>query len=249
MSDHDTINYFERIELQDPADVVIQQIKDLISSGKLKSGDKLPSEQKLEERFGISRGPIRRALKRLDAYGIVKTIPQSGTYVAGIGVDALGGLLSNILELEEKDYESLVDARYALEIYAVELAANRISTEEIRELESVHNDFQQQVKRGISSLDEDLVFHIKIAELTRNPILKALISLLASDVIRLNHEFEEHIGPRKFLQRRAMAVEEHKNILDAMKAKDADKAVQAMKEHYRKSREFRENIRVTQQES
>ncbi len=244
----DPIEYFEKIELQDPADVVIQQVKELISTKKLNPGDKLPSEQKLEERFGISRAVIRRALKRLDAYGIVKTVPQSGTYIAGLGVEALGGLLSNILELEEKDYESLVDTRYALEIYAVELAANNISDEEIQELESVHKDFAQQVKRGTGSLDEDLVFHINIAEYSKNPILKALISLLASDVIQLNREFEEHLGPKKFLQRRVMAVQEHENILEALKTKDPVKAVHAMKVHYNKSKAFREEVRKTELE-
>ena len=212
----DPLNYFEPIELQDPADVIIQQIKELISSGKLKPGDRLPSEQKLEERFGVSRAIIRRALKRLDAYGIVKTIPQSGTYVAGLGVDALAGMFANILELEEKDYESLVATRYALEIYAVELAATDISEKGIQELESVHKDFSQQVKQGVTSLDEDLVFHIKIAEYSKNSVLKALITLLASDVIKLNRELEEHLGREKFLERRVMAVQEHGKILEAM---------------------------------
>ncbi|MCP4397887.1 MAG: FadR family transcriptional regulator, partial [bacterium] len=242
------LKYFEKIELQDPADRVIQQIKDLISSGKLQSGDKLPSEQKLEQRFGISRAIIRRALKRLDAYGIVKTVPQSGTYVAGLGVDALAGLLANILELEEKDYEALVDTRYALESYAVELAATVISEKGIQELESVHKDFSQQVKRGVVSLDEDLVFHIKIAEYSKNSILKALITLLASDVIKLNRELEEHLGKEKFLERRVMAVQEHKNILEAIEAGNPEEAVQAMKEHYSRSKAFRENARAIMQE-
>jgi GntR family transcriptional repressor for pyruvate dehydrogenase complex len=239
----DPLNYFERIELQDPADVIIQQIKDLISSGKLKPGDRLPSEQKLEERFGVSRAIIRRALKRLDAYGIVKTVPQSGTYVAGLGVDALAGMLANILELEEKDYESLVATRYALEIFAVELAATDISDKGIQELETVHNDFSQQVKRGVLSLDEDLVFHIKIAEYTKNSVLKALITLLASDLIKLNRELEEHLGKEKFLERRVMAVQEHENILNAIKTRDPEKAVQAMKAHYSKSQAFIDHVR------
>ena len=245
MSSTDPLKYFEKIELQDPADAVIQQIKELISSGRLKPGDRLPSEQKLEERFGISRAIIRRALKRLDAYGIVKTVPQSGTYVAGLGVEALGGLLSNILELEEKDYESLVDTRYALETYAVELATINISPKGLQELEAVHKDFSQQVKRGVVSLDEDLVFHIKIAEYTKNPVLKALISLLAADVIQLNREFEEHLGREKFLERRVSAVQEHGRILAAIKAKDPAKAVEAMKSHYSTSKAFREEVRKT----
>ena len=244
----DPLNYFEPIELQDPADVIIQQIKELISSGKLKPGDRLPSEQKLEERFGVSRAIIRRALKRLDAYGIVKTIPQSGTYVAGLGVDALAGMFANILELEEKDYESLVATRYALEIYAVELAATDISEKGIQELESVHKDLSQQVKRGVTSLDEDLVFHIKIAEYSKNSVLKALITLLASDVIKLNRELEEHLGREKFLERRVMAVQEHGKILEAIKAREPEKAVQAMKEHYNRSKAFREHAREAMQE-
>ena len=239
----DPLNYFEPIELQDPADVIIQQIKELISSGKLKPGDRLPSEQKLEERFGVSRAIIRRALKRLDAYGIVKTVPQSGTYVAGLGVDALAGMLANILELEEKDYESLVATRYALEIYAVELTATDISDKGIQELETVHKDFSQQVKRGVLSLDEDLVFHIKIAEYTKNSVLKALITLLASDLIKLNRELEEHLGREKFLERRVMAVEEHEKILEAIKAREPEQAVQAMKAHYSKSQAFIEHVR------
>jgi hypothetical protein len=94
MDHNDALNYFERIELQDPADIAVQQLKGLIRSKKLTPGEKLPSEQKLEERMGISRSAIRRALKILNAYGFVKTIPQSGTYVADLGVNGLGGMLS-----------------------------------------------------------------------------------------------------------------------------------------------------------
>jgi GntR family transcriptional repressor for pyruvate dehydrogenase complex len=238
------IDYFERIELQDPADLVVQQIKELIASTKLQPGDKLPSEQKLEEKFGISRSAVRRALKILNAYGFVKTIPQSGTYVAGINVNALGGLLSGILQLEEKDFESLVNTRYILEVYAVELAAKNASDEELQELESAHRDFCQQIEQGFLSFDEDLVFHIKIAECSKNPVLKALITLLASDDLGLHKEFEKHVEKRRILERRMNALEEHGKILEAIKAKDPGKAAEAIKEHYRRSKTFREKVRA-----
>jgi len=79
----------EKVELPDPVDLVIQQIKDLIHAGILKPGDRLPSEKSIEQKLQIPRGPINKALRRLETYGILKTIPQSGTYVASIGVDAL----------------------------------------------------------------------------------------------------------------------------------------------------------------
>lgn len=243
MAQQSPLDYFARIELQDPADLVVQQIKDLISSKVLKPGDKLPSEQKLEEKFGISRSAIRRALKILSAYGYVKTIPQSGTYVADMGISALGGLLSNILQLEDQDVESLRETRYVLEAHAVELAAKNASDEDLRELESVHQDFYQQIGQGFTSFDEDLVFHIKIAECTRNPVLKALITLLASDDLRLQKEFEEHVGKTKILERRKDAVKEHSRILEAVLARDSAQAVQAMQDHYRRGKMFRERER------
>lgn len=237
------LDYFERIELQDPADLVVQQIKGLISSKRLKPGDKLPSEQKLEERFGIPRSAIRRSLKILNAYGYVKTIPQSGTYVADMGVNALGGLLTNILQLEEQDLESLVETRYVLEAYAVELATHKATAEDLEELASVHQDFCQQIEQGFTSFDEDLVFHIKIAECTKNPVLKALVTLLASDDLRLHKEFETHVEKAKIATRREHALEEHAKILTALQAKEPTQAVQAMREHYQKSRMFRERER------
>lgn len=240
MAKHDPLEYFERIQLQDPADIVVQQIKDLISSHKLQPGDKLPSEQNLEEKLGIPRSAIRRALKILNAYGYVKTIPQSGTYVAGIGINALGGLLSNILQLEEKDLEALVATRYVLESYAVDLAAKRITDAEIQELEGVHQDFCQQIGQGFLSFDEDLVFHIKIAECSKNPVLKALVTLLASDDLKLHKEFEQHVEKSRILERRMDALEEHQKILEAIKTKDSGKAIQAMREHYTRSKAFRE---------
>jgi GntR family transcriptional repressor for pyruvate dehydrogenase complex len=243
MAQQSPIDYFARIELQDPADLVVQQIKDLISSKVLKPGDKLPSEQKLEEKFGISRSAVRQALKILSAYGYVKTIPQSGTYVSDMGINVLGGLLSNILQLEEQDFESLVEIRYVLEAYAVELAAKNASDEVLRELEGVHQDFCQQIEQGFTSFDEDLIFHIKIAECTRNPVLKALITLLASDDLRLQKEFEGHVGKEKILERRKGAVEEHGKILEAVLARKSVQAVQAMQEHYQKSKVFREQER------
>ncbi len=246
MPQRNPIDYFERIELQDPADIVVQQIKELIADNTLQPGDKLPSEQKLEEKLGISRSAIRRALKILNAYGFVKTVPQSGTYVSGIGVNALGGLLSNVLQLQEKDFESLVEIRYVLETYAVELAASNSSESQFQELESAHEDFCQQIENGFTSFDEDLVFHIKIAECTKNPVLKSLITLLASDDLGLHKKFEKHVEKDKILERRKKAVEEHGRILTAIQGHHPEMAVQAMKEHYRRSKEFREKQRIQQ---
>ncbi len=69
---------------------------------------RLPSERKLSERFGIGRGPIREALKRLEFYGILRTLPQRGTVVASLGVKSLEGLIANLLNIEEQDVRGLI---------------------------------------------------------------------------------------------------------------------------------------------
>ena len=78
-----------KIKVQNPVDLIISQIRDLISSGAIKPGDKLPSERKLAEYLGVSRGQVREAIIKLQFYGILKVLPQSGTIVTGIGIVAI----------------------------------------------------------------------------------------------------------------------------------------------------------------
>ena len=69
------IDFFQPIDMEDPADKIIQQIRDMIHEGVLKPGDRLPSEKRIEERVGIGRGHVTRALRRLETYGILRTVP------------------------------------------------------------------------------------------------------------------------------------------------------------------------------
>ena len=240
VSSRELIDHFERIDLPDPVDVVIQQIKDLIHSGILKPGDRLPSERKIEEKLCIPRGPINRAFRRLETYGILKTIPQSGTYVARIGVDALEGLLANVLKLEDQDFQALIDTRRVLEVYAVELVAQRATDEEIRELEELQKGIAAKIRDGVTSFDEDMVFHLKIAEFSKNPVLKSILTLLVSEVIQPFKDFEKSIGRERVLQRLLEAVEEHRAVIAAIRDRNPNGAAESMRMHFQRSNEYRD---------
>ena len=95
---------------------VIAKIGDLINHKNLEPGDKLPSERMLSEKFKVTRGVIREAIQKLEFYGLLKSIPQSGTFVANIGVIALNGMIDDILTLEAPDFKSLVETRILLEL-------------------------------------------------------------------------------------------------------------------------------------
>ena len=229
------LDYFQEIEIKKPADVIIHQIRSLISSGKLKPGDQLPSERVLTERFGVGRGHIREALKKLEFYGILKTLPQKGTIVASLGVKALEGLIANILDMEPRDFISLMEVRTVLEVQACRLSAQRADEQRIQEIVQTQEDFRQQVESGNSGLEEDHLFHLKIAECSQNSVLQSLIGLITPDIIALSRrdEPESRIQP---------TLEEHRQILQAIVNHDPDAAAGAMQLHMKRATERRQNF-------
>ena len=104
MAEFDVLDTFKEIKIETPVDKIIRQIRALITSGQLKPGAKLPSERKLAEKLGVGRSSVREALQKLEFYGILKTVPQSGTLVAGMGITALEGLITDVLKIENSDF-------------------------------------------------------------------------------------------------------------------------------------------------
>jgi GntR family transcriptional repressor for pyruvate dehydrogenase complex len=217
---------FREIIVKKPSDMIIQQIRGLISAGVFKPGDRLPCELALAERFGVGRSHVREAIKKLEFYGILKTVPQSGTLVADLGVKALEGLIANLLNLDKDDFESLMDTRRILEIRAAELAALRATDAELEELARAHNEFKNQVESEEAGLEEDLVFHLKIAEYSRSSVLRSLLSLITPDIIALTRKFDTCRDGR-FLQ----AFAEHQAILDGIRSRDPARASETMARH------------------
>lgn len=233
------IDLFSQIEPQKPSALIIRQVRDLISRGDLTPGDRLPSERHLAERMGIGRGHVREALQRLEFYGILKTYPQRGTFVANIGVRALEGLLANVIDLEKEDFESLIDTRMVLEEHAARLAAQRRTEEDLADLERAHHEFKSLVSFGQDGLEEDLVFHLKIAESSRSSVLRSLISLITPDIILWSRTL--HTCDRG---RSEEALEEHRAILDSIRRQAPGDAAEAMKVHMTVTKSLPNNVDI-----
>jgi GntR family transcriptional repressor for pyruvate dehydrogenase complex len=220
------IEKFQKIEVKKPAEQIIDQIKLQISAGALKPGDRLPSERAFADKFGVGRGHIREAIKKLEFYGILKTLPQSGTFVAGIGVKALDGLISNMLDLKKEDLKSLLEIRRILEANAARLAAERATKSDVIQLIKVHEAFRRKIKENGPNLSEDHLFHIKIAEFSKNPVLRSLIALITPETISITDN--RNTDPES---RADAALEEHESILQSIKKKAPDQAATAMEHH------------------
>ena len=216
------------IKVEKLSDKIIVQIKDLISSGKLKAGDRLPSERKLSESFNVGRMHVRDAIQKLEFYGIVKTLPQSGTVVAGLGVVALEGIITDILELNDRDFHGMTETRVILETHAVQLAAERANDHDLEKIEEALAAFGKKVNKGETGIEEDLIFHLKIAEATHNSVLNSLMLLILPDVIRFNKNLEI-CGDGRFKE----AFEEHEIVFEHIKQRRSEAAGEAMRFHLR----------------
>ncbi|MFY0593551.1 MAG: FadR family transcriptional regulator [Roseivirga sp.] len=214
------------IVIEKPSDKIISQIKDLISSGQLKPGDKLPSERQLSERFMVGRTYVRDAIRKLEFYGIVKTLPQSGTVVSGLGIRALEGLISDVLKMEGSDFGALAETRVLLETKSAYLAALRRTDEDVIAMKDALATYEASVLDGESSTENDLLFHLKIVEAAKNPVLMSLMMIITPDILSFFDKNNVCSGDRPM-----MALREHHDILRHIENKDAANAEIAMRNH------------------
>lgn len=206
---------------------IIAKIKELINYKNLEPGDKLPSERMLSEKFGVTRSSVREAIQTLEYYGLLKSRPQSGTFVANIGVIAMNGMIDDILRLEEPDFKSLVETRILLELKTVRLASLRRTDEDLFEIKEALDAYSSKVKAGLDAVQEDLLFHLAIAKASGNSTMNTFMLSITPEIIT---NFEKYHVCDKNLAN--LGIEEHRAIYNAIKEQNPKLAKQKMKEHF-----------------
>jgi len=227
------LNNFSQIEIESPVDKIIRQIRDLITSGQLKPGDRLPAERKMCERLGVGRTSLRDALRKLEFYGILKTHPQSGTVVAGMGLPALEGLITDMLGLRGNDFKSLVESRVILETNIAQLAAENRTDQDIVEIENALIAHRDKLFADGDAVEEDLLFHLKIAEASKNSVLNSLMLIITPDIMQY---FKKHNVCGE--GRAEVAIKHHEVILEHIKNQDTVKVGESLREHLRDISEY-----------
>jgi DNA-binding FadR family transcriptional regulator len=207
---------------------VADHILMLIQDGQLKPGDKLPSEQELTHLFGLSRPTIREAIHSLVAQNILDVAHGRGTFVSqnpGVETDPLG---LNALPGEQLQ-ESLPEARLLIEPGVAALAAKNATEDDVEAIETHLADMEQIVQKGGVSMSIEMEFHRSIANASKNVIITRIIPIILESIMRTyssaHRTGEEH----------AMALEEHKRIVDAIREGDASSAELAMRQHLERS--------------
>ena len=212
---------------------IIAKIKELINRKNLEPGDKLPSERVMSEKFEVSRSNIREAIQKLEFFGLLKSIPQSGTFVANIGVIAMNGMIDDILQLEVPDFKSLVETRILLELKSVRLAALRRTEDQLIQIKEAHEAFSKKVLTGGDAVQEDLLFHLAIANATGNPTLITFMLKITPEIIT---DFQRyHVCDE---DQAKQGIKEHQAIVDAIEKQNPKLAKEKMKDHFKALYQF-----------
>ncbi len=217
----------QTVELNDqnisPTDKVISKVKELISSGVLKPGDRLPAERKLAMDLGFGRTQVREALHKLEFYGIIKTLPQSGSIINGLDINTLDGLISDVLNLQDYDFFSLVETRLVLEVNAIRLCAERRTEKDLIELKKAHDNFVRNFDTP-ERVQLDFAFHRAIAEGSHNTVIKAMLLIVIPDILTI-YQKDRVCAPNKTVK------QEHELMLEAIKTQNGELAAQLMTDH------------------
>lgn len=208
------VNMNEYLPLRD---VVFNTLRQAILRGELKPGERL-MEIQLANKLGVSRTPIREAIRKLELEGLVLMIPRKGAEVA---------------DIKEKNLRDVLEVRSALETLSVRLACERITDEQIEELKRAAKEFKFTLKSGdITKIAEaDVKFHDVIYEATENKKLIQLLNNLREQMYRYRMEY---LKDRKSHSRLAA---EHEEILAALENRDEAAAVKVMRYHVEQQKE------------
>jgi GntR family transcriptional repressor for pyruvate dehydrogenase complex len=231
------IDVLSKTENKSTQNLIISKIRELINYKNLEPGDKLPSERSLSEKFGVSRSNVREAIQKLEFYGLLKSIPQSGTFVANIGVIALNGMIDDILRLEEPDFKSLVETRILLELKTARLAALRRTEDDLKQMKEALEAYSDKVLNGQDAVQEDLLFHLAIAKASGNSSLNTLMLMITPEIIT---NFEKYHVCDKGMAR--SGIQEHQDIYNAIKNQNPIEAKEKVKVHFKMLYQYCYNI-------
>lgn len=206
---------------------VAEQIKNLVSEGDLKAGDKLPSERELAKIIGVGRFSLREGLRILESIGILETRYgiSSGTYVSKISAENLSEKFSDYLKISNITIDQLTEARLEISLINLKYFIERGNEEDIRKLDRCIEETENMFNAGIQTREKNIYFHRLIAEGSKNPIFMFLHNSLLDLLREFLSKFD---SPPEHSKR---VLESNREILKCLKEKNCEKVSLAMRNH------------------
>jgi GntR family transcriptional regulator, transcriptional repressor for pyruvate dehydrogenase complex len=210
---------------------IADQIRRAILEGKLEPGNRLPNERDMAERFGVSRVTVRDALRSLETSGLIdiRVGATGGAFVTAPSVEVVGEGISNMLALSKVDPDEIAEARLIMEVGTVSLAVERADEQDIADLRELCDESERTFAAGEYHTDLSRAFHAALARAAHNRAVELVAATFAGP---LSMQAVRDREPQEWSHEHT--VTEHRALVDAIVARDAEQARTVMTEHLRR---------------
>jgi GntR family transcriptional repressor for pyruvate dehydrogenase complex len=221
-------------------DKVTRLLLDRVMNGTLPSGTKLPSERELADQLGVSRTVVREAVRTLQAKGVLDVRSGGGARIAELDASLVGEPMKLYIRasgaLGGGAYDDLNEVRHTLEVRLAVLACAAATDDDLDRLRAAHAAFVAGVGDVETASRCDVAFHRTIAEITHNRLYVVLLDAIGDVLLDIRR------SALRAPENTALAVAQHGAILDAVVARDADAAREAMHRHLEDSRRIQAGL-------
>ncbi len=204
---------------------VFARLQELVARDELAPGDRLPAERELAPLLGVSRNSLRPALAALEALGVIEIRHGSGAFLKRLTLSEVATSFAEVLLEQNAALPAAMEARMAIERFAVGLAAGRRTDDDLVRIAATLDAMAAEIDGGGSGEDGDRAFHRAVVEASGNPSLVRMLDAIDDDVVRIRAEsLAQPARPRRSLAA-------HRRIFEAVRAGDPRAAVAAMDRH------------------
>lgn len=211
-------------------------IKAYVVNKRLTPGSPLPSERELSEALEVSRNVVREGLSMLVAEGIIEKRPGSGIYLSETDQELLFRDGERVLRETRAHYDAVREARAAVEIGAIGLIINRITADDLEQLEDATASLERKLEHGLSFINEDIRFHLTLLGAAHNdlilqwsPLVEEVMYAWTQEADLMNHKLASPSAAAEDVKRIAT---EHRAILAAVRRGDVEESRRLLTEHF-----------------
>lgn len=212
-------------------EAVARQLERMILDEVFALDEKLPSEQQLAVKFGVSRNIVRESLKILKERGLIELRTGDGAYVRKPKSAQLRDVVTRFVNLGDVTHEQVYEMRSALEVAACGLAAERATGSDIDRLDAILADMRKNIDVVDAWVELDLAFHCQIARMTGNLLFQTFTTSIAGALLSV---FKAGYATEGACRK---GIEKHEAIVAALRARNRDEAERRMRDHLSQSRE------------
>lgn len=226
------------LKAQDLQGLVQEQLKLYIVRSGLKSGDPLPTEKELAEKFGISRTAVREALRGMETLGIIGVKPGVGRFIREFNFEAILQNLPYSIQTDVNKFREILEVRLCLESWFIAKDIGKFTHDDIHELEDILARLEELVNHDSEEkelIETHTLFHCTLHKKSENSLLIDLIKIFATiqRTLTLLHRYKTTDRMQFVLQ--------HKLLLEAIERHDPELAQQRLEEHFAEARKWVES--------